>query len=231
MPLTDEQQMEIDMISAMYGDTFEMLGDEPPSYKVLIATSPEEAPELGVTVTYPVDYPESSGPAVLVENVGTRRRILTDKLSAELNRIAAENAGTLCATILVQRCQEFLVELDSAEAAASADKKEELVDPSIRMGTSVSREVFEEWAAKHREKKAIRRAAEAKAEEARHKTASKLTGRQLWDSTIKNADWALFGEEEGDVVDLDAAGYEFEAHDDEAVDEAQYEFEPEPNTD
>ena len=64
-------------------------------------------------------------------------------------------------------------------------------------------------------------------------TAGKLTGRQLWDKTIKEADWALFGGdadgEDGEDVDYEFAensddengGYEFDDDEDDDGDEEE----------
>lgn len=217
MPVaTEMQQMEIDMVQGMY-DTFEFLSEDPPTYTVLMAPSVDDPAELRVTITYPVeDYPETAPCDVQIESISKNRRIQTAELSKLVTALCEENLGMHVVVLVLQTAQDFLCTNAEQEEKAELVRRGEALeaaaaktapDPTIRLGTAVTKELFYEWSRKHHAEKARRRA-EAEAKRSQKASASALTGRQLWDSTLRSADWELFGAaetnaEEGAVVDVD----------------------------
>ncbi|EPY28490.1 RWD domain containing 1 [Strigomonas culicis] len=215
---TDMQQMEIDMVEGMY-DTFELLSEDPPTYTVLMAASADDPVELRVTITYPTeDYPETAPCDVQVENISKHRRIQTAEISKSVAALCEDNLGMHVAILVLQHAQEFLCHSAEQEEKAELARRGEAMeaaagggkaapDPTIRLGTAVTRELFHEWSRKHHAEKEKRRA-EAEAKRSQKVSASTLSGRQLWDNTLRAADWDLFGAadvaaDEGADVDVD----------------------------
>lgn len=213
------QQMEMDMVQGMY-ESYELCCSDPPTYSILLAASADDAPELKVTVSYPnEEYPESSPCVVQIESISKNRRIQTNGIAKEVATTCEENVGMHVVLLALQQIQEFLshsaeeaeradlIRRGEAQEAAAAKTHGVANDPTIRVGTAVTRELFAEWSRKHQAEKAKLRAEQEKAESKQN--ASKLTGRQLWDSTLRTADWELFGggagaDDEGEDVDFDA---------------------------
>ncbi|CUG67508.1 Hypothetical protein, putative [Bodo saltans] len=225
MPVaTEMQQMEVDMIEGMYPDHYTFVSADPPSFAVTFSATPEDPQELRTIITYSdKSYPEEGCPTLTVENISKDRRFPVHQLKEELDSMAQQNMGMHVAALMLQRSQEWLTSVveehdklqlnkrgEAISAAANAGSAP-VIDPTIRMGNAITRDLFEEWRIKHMDEKHARRAEEAK--RTYKDTVSKLTGRQLWDSTIRNADWELFGgaaEGDEEVVDFDAAGFEYE---------------------
>lgn len=221
------QQMEVDMIEGMYPDHYSTLSEDPPCFSVTFSATPEDPQELRVTITYPDEsYPEEGCPQLLLENISKDRRFPVHQLQEELDTLAQENLGMHVVVLMLQRSQEWLTTVveehekqlltkrgEALTAAASAGNN--TVDPTIRLGNAITRDLFEEWRTRHLVEKNARKAEEAKRNQ--KEMTSKLTGRQLWDSTIRNADWELFGAAEADDedVDFDAANFEDYEFDDE----------------
>ncbi|GET88120.1 hypothetical protein, conserved [Leishmania tarentolae] len=212
---TELQEMEMEMVQGMY-DTYELLSDDPPSYCVSLAATEDEPPQLKVIITYPTEeYPESAPCVVTVESIPKARRIQVGAITKQLARTCEENIGMHSAVLVLQQVQEFLSrtveeeekahmlqrgEERTAEAVKRTGAVEE--DPTIRVGTAVTRELFQEWSLRRNEEKSKKQAEREKKEV--KVSASKLTGRQLWDNSLKSADWALFeGEAEEDVENVD----------------------------
>lgn len=213
------QQMEMEMVQGMY-DTFTLLSDDPPSYCVSLAATEDEPPQLKVTITYPTEeYPESAPCVVGIECIAKARRIQVGNITKQVATTCEENIGMHTVILVLQQIQEFVAhaveeeekadlvrrgEVMTAEAVKRSGPVEE--DPTIRLGTAVTRELFDEWSRKHNAEKAKVRAEREKREA--KVSASKLSGRQLWDNSLKSADWALFGaeneEDGGEDVDFDA---------------------------
>lgn len=233
--------MEIDMVNAMFGDHFEMLPEDKdgcPCYSVGICHSGDDVPDLKVTVTYPAGYPETASPTFVIESISSKRRIQCASCLKEVKDIAEESIGMHCVTNVLQHIQTFLDEShEEAEKAAlsrlgkeMSDNSKTVVksDPTIRMGNIVTPELFKEWQTKHLAEKAAKKAAEMK--KIISKSAGKMTGKQIWDVSIKDADWQLFEAAEGaGGLDVDEAGYEFMLHDEDgerfdALDEDNYDF-------
>mmetsp|Transcript_73608 Transcript_73608/g.85509 ORF Transcript_73608/g.85509 Transcript_73608/m.85509 type:complete len:240 (+) Transcript_73608:57-776(+) len=216
---TEMQQLEIEMVQGMYPDTFIHVSDEPPAYAIGFSASVDDPIELKLTITYSdPNYPEEGGlPALVVENMSKERRLPVEKIRSELQAIAEEHAGMHCAVVLLQHCQDFLTTFVQEEekvllqkrgdALSAASTTAVVVDNTIRVGNAVTKENFLEWQKKHLTEKAAVRAELLKKNF--KESASKLSGRQLWDSTIRNADWELFDSGDGDAVDLDDAGFEY----------------------
>ncbi|AIN97971.1 hypothetical protein LPMP_204780 [Leishmania panamensis] len=218
-PATEAQEMEMEMVQGMY-DTYELLSNDPPSYCVSLAATEDEPPQLKVIITYPTeDYPESAPCAVTLECIAKTCRIQVGTITKQVATTCEENIGLHSAVLVLQQVQEFLSraieeeeradllrrgEVIATEAAKRAGAVEE--DPTIRLGTAATRELFEEWILKHNAEKAKARAEREKKEV--KVSASKLSGRQLWDNSLKSADWALFGgeveEDGGGDVDFDS---------------------------
>ncbi|AYU78340.1 RWD domain-containing protein [Leishmania donovani] len=230
-PPTEMQEMEMEMVQGMY-DTYERLSDDPPSYCVSLAATQDEPPQLRVIITYPTEeYPESAPCVVAVECISKARRIPVGAITKQIASTCEENIGMHSVVLVLQQVQEFLSraveeeekadllrrgEVMASEAAKRTGAVEE--DPTIRVGAAVTRELFEEWSRKHNAEKAKARAEREK--KAVKVSASKLSGRQLWDNSLKSADWALFGGEAeedgvenvdfGSMKDLDEDEFDLE---------------------
>lgn len=221
MSLTDDQQMEYDLLTAMYPEhVSEVRADGKsglPQYHIDVSVEIDTPTEIRLTLTLPAEYPAEAVPQIQVESISTTRRVQTAALLTQLKTSAEENLGMHCGAVLLQAAQEFMRDLDSG------NKKEEdavEVDPTIRLGHAVTRELFDDWRLKHRKEKDEKLAIEEKKLNAAK--AGKLSGKQLWDKTIKEADWELFGgeadAEDGEDIEYDFAdeGDEPEPEDDEA---------------
>ncbi|KAG5506424.1 hypothetical protein JKF63_05927 [Porcisia hertigi] len=221
MPLaTDMQVMEMEMVQGMY-DTYELLSEDPPSYCVFLTATEDEPPELKVTVTYETeDYPESAPCTVTVECIAKSRRIQVGAITKQIASTCEEHIGMHSVVLVLQQIQEFLAHTVEEEdkmdllrrgetiAVAAAAKRAGAaqVDPTIRLGTALTRELFAEWSSKHNAEKA--KALVEREKKDKKVSTSKLTGRQLWDNTLKSADWTLFGSEAegegGEDIDFSA---------------------------
>jgi hypothetical protein len=207
MALNDDQQMEYDMLQAMYPEHLSEVTTSPdglPAFYLDVSVDVDAPVELRLNVVLPPAYPSEAAPKVAVESISTSRRVQTEALLKQLRASADENIGTHCIAILLQTAQEYMRDIDSGNS-----RKEETstdVDPTIRLGRSVTRDLFDDWRLVHRAAKAARIAIETAKMNAAIK--GKLTGRQLWDKTIKEADWTLFAAE-ADAVDGDDIEYDF----------------------
>ncbi|CCW59826.1 unnamed protein product [Phytomonas sp. EM1] len=221
---TDMQLMEMDMVQGMY-DTYELLSTDPPSYSILLAASADDPPELKVTVIYPSEeYPESSPCSITVESISKKRRIQTANLVKEIEATCSENIGVHVVALVLQEIQSFLTnnaqEAEKAELIRRGETLNRIAtqsnpvkhDPTITVGTAVTKELFEEWSRKHRAEKEMLCSSKAKGEHtnsggpkgvASGGASAKLTGRQMWDSTLRNTDWQLFGDAEDGDEDVD----------------------------
>lgn len=205
------------MIQAMFDTAFMLKSEDPPRFAVSISNTPDDPPELVVHVEYPVGYPDEVPPILSIECIAVSRRININKVTEEIRGIAEENVGMHSVTGVLQHVQSFLMQyIEDEEKAHLVKQGKELedrhkstvkIDPTIRMGNSVTPELFMEWQKKHLSAKAAMKAAEAKKNA--KTTASKLTGRQLWDRSLNEADWDLFSGQDEDGLDLEAAGFEF----------------------
>lgn len=216
---TEMQQLEIEMVQGMYPENYIHVSDEPPTYAIGFCATADDPIELKLTISYPdATYPEEGGlPSLVVENVSKDRRLPVERIRSELQAIAEEHAGMHCAVVLLQHCQDFLTTFVQEEEKVLLQKRGDAinaasttvvaVDNTIRVGNAVTKENFLEWQKKHLGEKAAIKAEWMKKNF--KESASKLSGRQLWDSTIRNADWELFDSGDGDAVDLDDAGFEY----------------------
>ncbi|CAD2215261.1 RWD domain protein (Gir2) [Angomonas deanei] len=142
---------------------------------------------------------------------------MTKSLMADIDTLREEYIGAHVVLMILQTTQEFLANLAEEEEKAELQRQGEALnaaagevahDPTIRQGTAVTKELFAEWSKKHFLEKERR---EKEYEKAHHKaSASALTGRQLWDNTLRSAEWDLFdaGEKdnnEGEDVDYSLA--------------------------
>lgn len=216
------QQLELDMIEGMY-ETYKLISEDTPvQFIVLLSASPEDPPELQVSVTFPEEYPECAPCVITSESISKRRRVQVSTINAEVSQMVEENLGVHTVVMALQHLQDYLlrsaeeeekVELvrrgEAQEAAAIAQKGPIQADPSIRFGIAVTRELFAEWSHK-RAMQRLKDAQELAKKEGKSAAASKLSGRQLWDNTVASADWELFGEEDegdgGEGLDFDTFG-------------------------
>ncbi|RNF23183.1 RWD domain containing 1 [Trypanosoma conorhini] len=212
MPATEMQSMEMDMVQGMY-DTYELGGLDPPTYSVLLAPTADDPPELRVTIVYESEgYPETAAPTVRLEHHAKHRRMQTTTLAKEIEELCAEQVGMHSVISVLQRAQEYLTEYAAMEEKAELQRRGDALakavavastaasDPTVRIGTAVTRELFAEWSEKHvAEKQRMRAVGEKKG--------TKLTGRQLWDGTLKNADWDLFASDDDDDDGQDVEFY------------------------
>lgn len=211
MPPTEMQAMEMDMVQGMY-DSYELISMDPPTYSVVLAASVDDQPELRVTISYESEaYPETAAPTVQLEHIAKNRRMQTTSLAKEIADLCEEMIGMHSVTLVLQRAQEYLIDYAATEEKVELQRRGEALastaagasgtvaapDPTVRIGTAVTRELFYEWSQKHMAEKLKERAAAEK------KTSTKLTGRRLWDSTLKNADWELFQASDDDEQDVD----------------------------
>ena len=184
-------------MSAMHSDTFQKVNET--SYSLMLGESSNDKPDLRILFSCPPGYPETQPLLCKVESMASGRRLPLDKLEKELARIAQDSIGMPAATTLLDHCQQFL-ESQLHSPVAKEEKVESNsvdVDPSIRIGRGVTRELFAAWKLQHTAEKQRVRSEKEKA------AAGKLTGKQLWDSTLKNADWTLFAGEESAGIDYD----------------------------
>lgn len=217
MPATEMQEIEMEMVHSMYEDGYEVHTLEPfPIYSVLLAVNSSDPPELRVTVSYPSeDYPGSAPCTAVAESVSKHRRVQVSAINSIVAGILEENIGMHTVVMALQQFQEFLMnfaeEEDKAdlvrrgeqmEAAAGKHRDAAPADPTIRLGTAVTKELFAKWSAdraaeRHRvmaEDKTIKATA----------TGARLSGRQLWDNSVASAAWELFSENDGaEAVDFD----------------------------
>lgn len=216
---TEMQEMEMEMVQGMY-DTYTLLSTNPPSYCVSLAATEDEPPQLRVTITYPTeDYPETAPCVVGIECIAKARRIQVGTITKQVALTCEENVGMHTVILVLQQIQEFVAHAVEEEEKADLVRRGEVLtaeavkrtgpveeDPTIRLGTAVTRELFDEWSKKHNAEKARQRVEREKRES--RVSASKLSGRQLWNNSLKSADWALFGaeneEDDGEDVDFDA---------------------------
>eukprot|EP00796_Vickermania_ingenoplastis_P012920 gene12920-8777_t len=219
MPPTEMQQMEMDMVESMY-DTYELVSADPiPTYTVLLAASADDPHELQVTVSYPsAEYPDSAPCSVVAESISAKRRVQTASMNKEVATMLEENVGMHTVIMALQQLQEFLTVFaeeeekaevvrrgEAIEAAAVAKSNPIAADPTIRLGMAVTKELFDQWSAKRRAERMKTMLAEAKKEKS---AASKLTGRQLWDSTEaadddEDLDFDTFASNAEEEYDLD----------------------------
>ncbi|RNF03170.1 RWD domain containing 1 [Trypanosoma rangeli] len=208
MPATEMQSMEMDMVQGMY-DTYELSSLDPPTYSVLLAPTADDPPELRVTIVYDSEgYPETAAPTVRLEHHAKHRRMQITTLAKEIENLCAEHIGMHSVISVLQRAQEYLTEYavreENAElqrrgdvlAKAAASASTAAPDPTLRIGTAVTCELFAEWSEKHMEEK-------QRARSVNEKKSTKLTGRQLWAGALKNTDWDLFDTDDGDGQNVD----------------------------
>ncbi|ESL09460.1 hypothetical protein TRSC58_02817 [Trypanosoma rangeli SC58] len=208
MPATEMQSMEMDMVQGMY-DTYELHSLDPPTYSVLLAPTADDPPELRVTIVYDCEgYPETAAPTVRLEHHAKRRRMQIAALAKEIEDLCAEQIGMHSVISVLQRAQEYLTEYAVMEENAELQRRGDMLakaaasastatpDPTLRIGTAVTRELFAEWNEKHMAEK-------QRARSVSEKKNTKLTGRQLWSGTLKNADWDLFEVDDDDGQNVD----------------------------
>lgn len=255
MPVNDEVLMELEMLKAVAGD--EHVGDVKdkdddapnnlrscPSVRILVTRSVEVEPELVLWFGFhDANYPGNGGdeciPLIevqLEENAPIKYR---PEFFTNMAREAAKaEAGQMCINQVYQRVVDGMVEADELEAKKAArgaggdeEGSKSVVDPTIRLGTQLSLEVFHEWKAKFDAEKLARKAKEAgkkgttttaAAAAAASSDKVRLTGRQMWDQSIKNADWKLFEKEAGGDDD-DGEDIDF-VFDDEEGEEGEEDF-------
>ncbi|PBJ80378.1 RWD domain-containing protein [Trypanosoma cruzi cruzi] len=206
MPATEMQSMEMDMVQGMY-DSYELISVDPPTYSVLLTATADDPPELRVTVVYDSEgYPETAAPTVRLEHIAKHRRMQTATLAKEIEDLCAEQIGMHSVISVLQKAQEYLTDYAAMEEKAELQRRGDALtkaaasastaapDPTVRIGTAVTRELFAGWSEKHIAEKLQKRVLS-------EKKSTKLTGRQLWDGTLKNADWDLFEalEDEQDI--------------------------------
>lgn len=151
------------MVQGMY-DSFELITTDPPSYSVLLSSSPDQAAQLKVIITYTTsDYPESATCEVSIENAGKHNRLQVGNLNKEVASLCAENIGMYCVVLILQHVQQFLVQSAAeAQKVALQRRGDEMTriatqataaitygnviasDPTIHIGTAVTRQLFEE---------------------------------------------------------------------------------------
>ncbi|CCW67201.1 unnamed protein product [Phytomonas sp. Hart1] len=234
------QLMEMDMVQGMY-DTYVSISTDPPGYSILLAPTADDPPELKVTVTYPTEeYPESAPCNIVVENISKKRRIQTANLTKEIEATCIENIGVHVVVLVLQQIQSFLTtdaqEAEKAELIRRGETMNKIAtqnnsvkhDPTITVGTAVTKELFEEWSCKHHAEKEMLYAERSKGEQNNSSNnkgvgaggaSAKLTGRQMWDSTLRNTDWQLFGDAEDGDEDVDFEIFDSINEDDFAFDE------------
>ena len=267
MSVNDEVQMELEMLKAIAGednvDEPQLRPEdsscppalrEIPSVRILVAKAMDVQPELVLWIGFhDSNYPGQGGEecvpkieVLLEENAPIKHR---PEAFTEMAREAAKaEGGQMCINQVYQRIVDGMLEAEEAEAkkaAAKAGGKDDgdahsgFVDPTIRLGTQLTPEVFKEWKAKfdaeNAAKKLKQMGKKAIAEAAAQQDAKKmkLTGKQMWDQSIKNADWELFekagsgntGDDDDDGEDIDFVfGDDDDEDENDEFNEANYEF-------
>lgn len=197
------------MLMAMYPEHLSEVSVHPatglPGYTLEVTNHPDEPAEIRFTVLMTPEYPSEGPPKLTIESISTTRRVQTEALLTQMREAAEENTGMHCVSVLLQTAQQFMTDLDSQ--ANKKDEEQSEIDPTIRLGRAVTADLFAEWRAAHRAAKDEKIAKE----NAKHlkALAGKLTGKQLWDKTIKDADWQLFAAE-ADAVEGDDIEYDFD---------------------
>jgi hypothetical protein len=195
MELSDEHQMEYDMLTAMYPEHVSEVGPSTirgmtalPGFTVNVSKDGELAPELKLSLALPELYPSEAPAEIRVESIATVRRLQVAPLQAELKAMCTPGEYVLVA--LLQRCQEFLHETDAAAMASEREARQREInaadtDPTIRLGQSVTTDLYVDWRAKFDAERAANRSDAVKAAA----KANKVTGKQMWIAEIaaKNA--------------------------------------------
>mgnify|MGYP001579009892 CR=1 FL=1 len=222
-----DQQLEYELLQGVFN---EGVGDIDrdrktgfPSFPVRLGKEAEAEHEICITVTLPVGYPEAAPPMFEFECLSVSRRIQPDRFLTEANAMVAENSGMPIIMMVLQRMQDLLLEMDAdkqkkLEDAAASDTR----DPTVRLGQPLTIDMFKRWQVEHTNAKAAKQAATGGGDIAGSSAAAagssgaavRLTGRQLWDTTLRNADWQLFSDVTGPAgEDADDEDFVFELPD------------------
>jgi hypothetical protein len=232
--VSDDTLMEIEMLRAIAGDD-NVPADQPapspdapasmrsfPCLRVLVARETGVPPELVLWFGFhDASYPgggEASIPHIKVElepNAPINHR--PEEFETRAKEVALAEGGQMCLNQVYQSCVDGLVAAEEAKeraasgaAAAAADAVAAAgaaADPTIRIGNMMTSEVFVAWKTEFDAERARRAAKESAAAAKRADSPNKvrLTGKQMWDQTLKSADWKLFERVEGQDGDDDDA--------------------------
>lgn len=208
------------MVEIMYEDMYEVITLDPfPVYTVSLTANSSDPPELRVTVTYPSeDYPLTAPCTAVAESISKNRRIQVSAINHTVAGILEENLGMHTVVMALQQFQEFLLNVTEEEDKADLIRRGEQLeaaatkhhdgagpDPTIRLGTAVTKELFGKWSADRAAARLKAAAAEEKGVKVITSGAVKLTGRQLWDNSVASAAWELFTDnnDDAEAVDFD----------------------------
>jgi len=200
--MTDDRDMEIEALKAIYGDDFEELEDpisHRPQYRVRLIPNPgQENNHVGLTFQfiYSTDYPSEPPPFELVEleNISDAQK---EKIAFLINAAAKETLGMPMVFSLTQTCKNWLDDnnLDPQEVEKLRKQKQEEETAKRRAaGTPVTPHTFAAW----QEKFYARKLAEEKQREMERR--KRPSGRMLFES---NAELAS---SDAQIVDAEGGG-------------------------
>jgi hypothetical protein len=263
MAVNDEVQMELEMLKAVAGDDHveepRIRDDAPqsmrkfPTVRILVTRAIDMPPELVLWLGFhDSNYPGNGGeeciPLIQIEREENAEIKHRPEMFTEMAITAAKaEAGQMCINQVYQRIVDGMAEADEtaakkagndARSAAEREIEAANVDPTIRIGTQLTPEIFKEWKAKFdaerlaklkkgdgAKKVSLADAAAAASAASSGTDSSKkvrLTGKQMWDQTMANADWKLFaGEADGEEEDIEDIDFVFEDEEDEDEEEQE----------
>lgn len=217
--VNDDVSMEIEMLRAIAGDDnvqdpaqteanhkseipTSMKGM--PTLRMLISREPGVvAPDLILWMGFPsASYPGADAscvPLIKIElDPSAPIRHRPEEFEKEAKATALAEAGQMCINQVYQRCVDLLAEFEQQRdkaahsAAAAAAESSAVKDPTIRVGTQLTVESFKAWKVEFEADRAKKAAKEAALRARESANKSRLTGKQMWDTTLKSADWKLF---------------------------------------
>ena len=181
------QRAELESLQSIFGEELMILSDlddEDTNISFVITLQPA----IQVRFEFPRGYPDTQPCDVSVSLLRRIKGQNTKELEEDLAELGSQLLGSPAALMLMSRCQAFTEAQDASLAGPIISKVEE-VDLSIKVGRLCTPEVFAAWAASF--------AAEAEMKKKQMLGAAsnekrKATGKQQFESSLKNTDWSLF---------------------------------------
>eukprot|EP00759_Apiculatamorpha_spiralis_P038507 PhF_6_TR37663/c0_g1_i2/m.56047 len=204
------QRAELESLVSIFGEELLILSDcENPEDPVNTLEPPVRftitlQPYIQVRFEFPPGYPDTEPLDISVSLLKRTKNLQQGikALEADLAELSQQLIGSPSALMLLSRCQTFTE--DGGEKAAGATQVQDDgddVDPTIRVGTTCTMEVFQAWKEKFDAEMAARAAATpttapSSTAGAVGATGKRPTGKQMFESSLKNADWSLFDGED-----------------------------------
>eukprot|EP01116_Phalansterium_solitarium_P011053 TRINITY_DN26663_c0_g1_i1.p1 TRINITY_DN26663_c0_g1~~TRINITY_DN26663_c0_g1_i1.p1 ORF type:complete len:216 (-),score=76.54 TRINITY_DN26663_c0_g1_i1:424-1071(-) len=208
----DELAMEIEALQAIYMDDFQMLGESPTRFQIVLVPQPGGTNYVGLTVEVELSpgYPNEAPTVHLVDSFGISGEQI-DALEDQVKVQAEAELGTSMIFNLAATVKEWLDDNNvdpEAKERARRLKEEEEIEKRRALGTPVTVDTFTIWAENFYARLEQERLA-------KEKTKTKLTGRQMFESNkeLVLSD-AAFAEEGDKAVEVDWSVFKDEALDD-----------------